>query len=123
MKRIAFALVCLAGLLVADTADARGRIFGRRSRGYAATSYAAPSIYSSPQEAAEAKAQILANAGYGYHPPGGFGGGYREGWGFSTVSAEAAMWGTCFGGSCLSARGRAQVWSPMARGWFAINIW
>ena len=118
--------ILLVGL-VADFSDARGRRNrGRRSRafntGYSNTNYGGGSIYSSPQQAAEAKVAILAARGYGFHPSGGYGGGSREGWGMGPT-ASAAMWGTCYGGSCMSARGRAQAWSELAQCYFAINIW
>ena len=122
MRYLLLAIVVFA--LATEDAEARGRWRNRRSSGgnYSYSGGGA-SIYSTPQEAAEAKATMLAEAGRGWHPGGGFGGGYREGWGFSTVSAEAARWSTCYGGSCNSARGACQVWSPRAGGWFAINIW
>ena len=116
-------LVLAIVVALADTADARWRLRRNRSSGGYSTGYAAASLYASPQEAALAKATILANAGRGWHPGGGYGGGSREGWGFSRHSARAAQRSTCWGGACDSAIGSAQVWSPRAGGWFAINIW
>ena len=113
-------------LFVVESAEARRR--GRR-RARTTTNYVQPSYgYSSsswgstPQEVAQAKANHLAAVGYGYHPGGGFGGGYYEGWGMGSTASQA-MWGTCNGGNCMSARGRAQAWSERAQCWFAINIW
>lgn len=120
---LAFSVLCLFVVGCTAEAEGRGRLLRRRTHSYTSSYSAAASIYATPQQAAEAKAAMLARRGYGFHPGGGFGGGFREGWGFSTRSAEAARWGTCFGNQCNSARGAAQAYSARAGGWFAINIW
>ena len=115
--------VLFVGLAFTDTAHARRRRRVRNYRTYSYSNYETPAVrWNSPQEAAEAKAAMLARAQSGWHPyPGNYGGGYREGWG-QGPTAEAAKWSTCFGGECQSARGSAQVQD--ARGWWwAINIW
>ena len=129
MRKLGILFAFAAAMLVVDTAEARWRPFRRRARtnnNYTYTQqsygYASYGAYSSPQEAAQAKANLLAARGYGFHPGGGFGGGYREGWGMG-ATAEQAKWSTCYGGACLSARGSAQAWSDRAGCWFAINIW
>jgi hypothetical protein len=123
-RKTVIGLICL--LLVAMTAatsDARGRRFRRRSR-VSYTNYNTNYGYTfdgeTVQEIAQQKANLLAQKGYGFHP-GGYVGNY-EGWGMG-ATREQAMWSTCNGGNCLSARGRAQAWSERAGCWFAINIW
>lgn len=117
MKRILLTLLIVA--CCTATADARWW----RRRGYTRTYQTQPSNYQfsgNVQEIAQQKANLLAERGYGFHP-GGYVGRY-EGWGMG-ATREAAMWNTCNGRNCMSARGRAQAWSERARCWFAINIW
>ena len=130
MRRAALFVAFVVVMLAVDTVEARWRPFRRRARtnytytqnGYMSYGNAVSSWGNNPQEVAQAKANHLAAVGYGYHPGGGFGGGYYEGWG-SGATAEAAMWNTCNGSNCMNARGRAQAWSERAGCWFAINIW
>ncbi len=109
---------------LAEDADAIGRR-GRARRyrtNYSSVNYGYTFTATTPQELAEQKASLLAERGYGFHPGGGYAGGYREGWG-TGATAEQAKWSTCFGDECMSARGSAQAWSEKAGIWFSINIW
>ena len=56
-------------------------------------------LLGSPQTSlAQSKAETQARTGGCYHPGGGFGGGTKEGCGFSSVSADHAIRSSCFWG-------------------------
>ena len=125
MKNLAwFLTIFICASIVADVADAWPRRRRWRSNNYYSTSYSNYSFSgTTPQEVAEQKVALLASRGYGFHPGGGYGGGYFEGWGMSN-SAEGARWNTCVprGQNCTSARGSAVAQSANGT-WFCINIW
>lgn len=66
---------------------------------------------------AQDDAEVMARTGVLRHC--GRAGGRREGIGFSTVSADAAIRNCCYYGRYRIVE-RAVVWSPVRRGWFAV---
>jgi hypothetical protein len=66
---------------------------------------------------AQDDAEVMARTGVLRHC--GRNGGRREGIGFSTVSADAAVRSCCFYGRYRIVE-RAVAWSPVRRGWFAV---
>lgn len=98
MKKRTAVLVVLLLVSLAQTADARWRVFGRRRSNYT-SGYTTSSVRyaGGPAEVAATKANILARRGYGGHIGGGYGGANAEGWG-AGVTAQAALNRCCFTG-------------------------
>jgi len=118
VRMLRVVLVLMVVLLVAENADARWRVFGRRSRSSSSSSTSVR--YSGgPTDVAVTKVNILARRGYGGHIGGGYGGANAEGWG-SGSTANAALGRCCFTGK------RRLAGSAVARAnsgvWFAIKL-
>ena len=119
MKRIVLLLVALFVVLsFCEEADAFRRRRWRRTANYSAgASYNAG--YS--PGGAQARANELARKGFGHHFSLPCNGASREGWGFSTVSPQAALNSCCWFNTGIVEQ--ATAWSPASGGWYAIRLY
>lgn len=98
MSKRTAVLVVLFLAAFTQTADARWRVFGRRSNNSYTSSYTSNTRYAGgPAQVAATKASILAKRGRGGHIGGGYGGANAEGWG-AGMTAQAALNACCFTG-------------------------